>query len=277
MIAKEDIRTFCESNRVLLRANDFIYLLPHPALRNWISNYTITFPNKNMFSNNYAVIPHGSATLVFSCDGKGLYGKLFGPATQSCTVGEQANQLNMLLIIEFQPAGLYIFTGAPQKELANHTIPFGEVNSTLSRMITEVIDRACNLFELVTELDRLFLTNLYSAYPSEIRFATQKIIENMGNISLKELSESVYYSERQLNRIFDQYLGMNTKTFSRLVRINKAIRLMHNSRNSLTCVSDSTGFYDLPHFIRDFKSVCGITPQEYCNKMSDFYNEIAKF
>lgn len=277
MIAKDDIRTFCESYRVLVRANDFMYLLPHPALRDWISNYSITFPHKNMMSDNYTVIPHGSATLVFSCDGKGLYGNLFGPATKPCMVGGQANQFNMLLIIEFQPAGLYTFTGVQQKELADHTIPFGVVNPMLNRLIAETLDSARDMYELITGLDKLLLSNLHKTYPSELHLATHMIIGNMGNISPKELSGSVYYSERHLNRIFDQYLGMNTKTFSRMVRINKAIRLMHNPRNSITCVCNLTGFYDLPHFIHDFKSVCGITPQEYRNSMSDFYSEIAKF
>ncbi len=38
-----------------------------------------------------------------------------------------------------------------------------------------------------------------------------------------------------------------------------------------------TGFYDMPHFIHEFKSICGITPQKYQDNMSDFYSEIAKF
>lgn len=77
--------------------------------------------------------------------------------------------------------------------------------------------------------------------------------------------------------MFEQYLGMNTKTFSRMIRINKAIRLMQNPKRNITGISYETGFYDLPHFIHDFKSVCGMTPQEYRSNMSDFYSEIAKF
>lgn len=134
-----------------------------------------------------------------------------------------------------------------------------------------------HLDELIACLDRLFLENLYIAFPSELRISTRMMIENTGNISCKQLSASVYYSERHLNRIFEQYLGMNIKTFSRMVRINKAIRLLKNPQCSITCASDETGFYDLPHFIHDFKSVCGMTPQEYRNNMSDFYSEIAKF
>lgn len=277
MIVKKDIQTFNEAYRILLRANDFIYILPHQALRGHISNYTITFPNKDIISNNYTIIPHGSATLVFSHDRSGLRGNLFGPSTRSCVVGSIANQCDMLLIIEFQPAGLHAYTGVDQKELANQTISFEMLNSTLNTLILETLESANHLDELITCLDRLLLKNLHTGYPSALQVAAKMLLETNGNISCKELSASVYYSERHLNRIFEHYLGMNTKTFSRMVRINKAIRLMQNAQNNLAFISYETGFYDLPHFIHDFKSVCGKAPQEYRNNMSDFYSEIAKF
>lgn len=277
MIVKEDIRNFYENYRVLVRGNDFIYLLPHPSLCEWISNYTITFPSENMLSGCYTVIPHGSATLVFSCDAKGLRSNLFGPATKPNMVGDQANQFDMLLIIEFQPAGLFAFTGIRQSELTDLIMPLCNVNAVIDRLIAETLEGSCNLYELVTSLDRLLLTNMYAVCPPQFKHTAQMIIETAGSIPAKRLSDEMYYSERHLNRIFDQYMGMSIKSFSRLVRINKAIRLLHNPRYSITYASDVTGFYDLPHFIHDFKSVCGITPQEYRNNMSDFYSEIAKF
>lgn len=100
-------RFYREPHRVLEKGEDYMYLLPHPALRDWISNYTVTFPGSDMISNHYTVIPHGCATLVCSCNETGMSSRLFGPATAACSVGEQANQAEMLFIIEFQPAGLY--------------------------------------------------------------------------------------------------------------------------------------------------------------------------
>ncbi|MFV0394568.1 MAG: helix-turn-helix domain-containing protein [Coprobacillaceae bacterium] len=98
-----------------------------------------------------------------------------------------------------------------------------------------------------------------------------------GNVTVKELSNTTYYSERQLNRIFRKYVGLNAKSFLRLIRVNTTFHLLKKQHNSLTFVSDATGFHDLPHFIHDFKLVCGITPQEYRNNMSAFYNNPIKF
>ncbi|MDO5602614.1 MAG: helix-turn-helix transcriptional regulator [Oscillospiraceae bacterium] len=206
-----------------------------------------------------------------------MSGNLFGPSTKPCMVGVSANQSHMLLIIEFQPAGLFAFTGIEQKELTDRIIPFEMINAALNRFILETLESAASLEELIGLLDGRLLESLSAASPSELKLATKLMIERAGNISCKELSAAVYYSQRHLNRIFENYVGMNTKTFSRMVRINRAIRLMQDPQCSITCVSHESGFYDLSHFIHDFKSVCGMTPQAYRNNMSDFYSEIAKF
>ena len=277
MITKDEILLYHGSGRILLSGEDFIYLLPHPALRAWISNYTITFPGENAMPDHYTVIPHGSATLTFCADEKGICSNLFGPASLSCRVGEQANRFGMLFIIEFQPAGLSALTGGGQKELLDKTFSFALMDQGLNKSMTEILESSVSIQELADRADRLFLSKLIHVCPPQLHAAVRSIIENAGNITLKELSASVFYSERHLNRVFDRYLGMGVKTFSRLVRINSAIRLLHNPQNSITNASNLSGFYDLPHFIHDFKSICGISPQEYRREMSDFYSEIAKF
>lgn len=277
MIEKKDIHTLRDISRILLRENDFVYLLPHPALRDCISNYTVTFPSRAIISDAYTVIPHGSATLVFSHDGNRLHGDLFGPMTMPCAVGGLANAADMLLILEFQPAGLFAFTGLRQKELADRILPFERIDPALSGAVSEALESSRSLDELLGRLDRRLLESRCAAYPPELRAAVKLMIEHGGGLSCRELSAAVYYSQRHLNRVFDHHLGMSAKTFSRMVRINKAIRLLKDPRCSITCASCETGFYDLPHFIHEFRSTCGMTPQEYRSNLSDFYSEIAKF
>lgn len=277
MIFQNDIPLFYEPYRILEKAADYLYVLPHPGLCGLISNYTLTFPSRCGLSDDYTVIPHGCATLVFSASAHTRCGILFGPATLPCSVGAQANRADMLLIIEFQPAGLSAVTGLSQKELADHTFPFEMIHPALNKGVLEWLDKARGVHELLSGLDRLLLSALRGAFPPELRLSVEQVIYQMGNVSVKALSDSVYYSQRHLNRIFDRYVGMSPKTFTRLVRINQAVRLLRNPHSSLTNACTLCGFYDLPHFIHDFKTVCGIAPQEYRGRMSDFYNEIAKF
>ncbi|MDF2888551.1 MAG: transcriptional regulator, AraC family [Lacrimispora sp.] len=278
MLMKDSIQNYMNNSRVLIRGVDFIYIQPHSELRNFISNYTITFPGIGMMSDNYAVMPHGSATLVLSCTDSHIHGDLFGPITKPSFVGKSANNFSLLFIVEFQPAGYYAFSGMPQKEITDCVIDFEIVNSSMNRLMANELETSLSIEDLIAKMDRLFLAHLKGAfYRQEFSQASNLIINSGGTFSVKELSQNVFYSERHLGRLFDEYMGVGIKSFSRLVRVNRSIRLLQRHDYGLTQVFMETGFYDMPHFIHDFKAICGITPQEYRDNMSDFYSEIAKF
>ena len=278
MVSKGDIKIFKDSSRVLLRVNEFICLLPHPALREYISNYNITFPTKDLMPDSFTVMPCGCGTLSIEKDGENLSADLHGPVTKPYVVGGQASQVEMMITIEFKPAGLYAFTGISQRELTDKTFPLEEINPALSKLVAEAFEKAESICKMVTAFDILLLANMRNiAYHPGLKRMLWNINDYAGDITVKRLSNDIHYSERQLNRIFNQHVGPSAKSFTRLIRINNTFRLLKKPNNSLTFVSDVAGFHDLSHFIRDFKLVCGVTPQEYRSNMSDFYNNPKKF
>jgi len=105
-----------------------------------------------------------------------------------------------------------------------------------------------------------------------LAYAMKKILESRGVIRTKELAGDVYYSEKQLNRWFRKYVGTGVKTFSRIVRMKHAADLL-GSGISLSRLAELTGHYDPAHLVHDFKNVYGLTPGEYVDKMSLFYND----
>ncbi|CCL26166.1 TPA: helix-turn-helix transcriptional regulator [Clostridioides difficile] len=276
MLKKESIH-FINNRSLIVCEDNFVYLLPCIQLRNWISNFTISFPNQTIISDNYTIIPHGSVTLVFFYDATGLHSLLFGPTTKPKTVGNIANRCDVILIIEFQPAGFFPLIGIQQSELIDKVVPFSIINTSLDLEIKKIFNESLSIDKLILKLEELLISNIKIEYSYEFILAIQLIIQNSGNISSQEISKKVFYSSRHLNRLFNQYLGLSMKSFSRLVRINKSIKLLNNNKTSLMYICNELGFYDIPHFIKDFKIVCGITPQKYRANMSDFYSEIAKF
>ena len=265
--------TFREKQLILLQTQDFICLLPHQGLRAYISNYSITFPTQTLMPHGFTAMPCGCSTLTVSSDGSNLRAELDGPTTKPYILGSDAAMPKMLITIEFRPAGLYALTGINQSELTDTTLPFDTLNPDFNKAICDVVEQARSVCELVTNLNLLMLANVRTAYRPELMMALQDIKKYAGNISVKQLSGNAHYSERQLNRIFNQFVGMSTKSFSRLIRINNTFRLLKKPDKSLAYISDISGFHDLSHFINDFKLVCGgTTPQEYRSNMSDFYN-----
>ncbi|MCL2522900.1 MAG: helix-turn-helix transcriptional regulator [Erysipelotrichales bacterium] len=277
MIAKKNLHKFEDKSRILLQAKEYICLSPHANLKYYISNYSITFPEKDTFTNNYTVIPCGCSTINIEFKGNDLIASLDGPSTKPYIMESLDDQVLMLVTIEFKPAGLYIFTGIDQSQLADQTIDFEKVNPTLNKLIIDIVRNTQSIKEIIEGFDNLLMQNICAIYHPLLKSILKKIFGNSGNTSVKNLAEEIHYSERQLNRIFQQYVGVSAKAFLRLVRINQAFKLLKKPYNSLTFVSDFTGFHDLSHFIRDFKLVSGVTPQEYQNNMSAFYNNITKF
>lgn len=277
MINRRDIPAYQNRQRIIFGNDDCLYIKPHPALQPYISNYTLTFPTRVAISEQYTVIPHGCATLIFGMKDQQIDSQVFGPATKAAIVGDQATTFEQLFIVEFQPAGLHAFLGFDQHELTDQLYPLELVHAKLNQEMLVLLESAESIQELLFGVDQLFLKAILNACPPELTASTKTIVNQMGNVSLKQLSDKAFYSERHLTRLFNEYLGMSTKTFSRLVRVNQALRLLNNPANGITQVHEATGYYDVSHFNRDFKRITGKTSQLYRQKMSDFYSEIAKF
>ena len=270
MFSKEDLQNKSlqpleEENRILLQGNEFIYLLPNSDIRDCVSNYMIAFPTEE--NNRYGVVPHMSAMLFIEHNIEELSLTLYGNVAKPSFVD---NLSGVLIIITFQPTGLYALTGINQSDLTSETIPFEVVNSELNTTISKAIKTAKDIYELVMKLDTLFMEKMKAAYPLQLKSAIQNIIDCHGNTTVKKVADEAHYSERQLNRLFVQHIGVSIKGFLRLVRVNNAFQLLENGHDNMTGISDTLGFNSLSHFIRDFKALSGFTPQEYRNVMSDF-------
>ncbi len=85
-----------------------------------------------------------------------------------------------------------------------------------------------------------------------------------GQLSIAQLAQAVYISPRQLERLYQQYVGLSPKTMARLLRIRQArTALKHHETRTLSDIAVACGFYDQAHFIREFKAVIGLTPGAY--------------
>ena len=99
-----------------------------------------------------------------------------------------------------------------------------------------------------------------------IRYCHQNIGSSI-SLSDKQCSE-FGVSSRQLRRLTRQYLGLSPRSYAKVLRFQQTLRIM----NSTNCSSAWAGYYyDQPHFIREFKSMSGVTPNEFLSS-SVLYN-----
>ena len=87
-----------------------------------------------------------------------------------------------------------------------------------------------------------------------------------GSIPVKELSEKVFWSTRQINRYFTSQFGISLKAYCNIVRFRASFQ--HIAEGKLFPEQD---FADQAHFIKEIKKLSGVKPKElYKNQNGRF-------
>ncbi|HEV2480245.1 MAG TPA: helix-turn-helix transcriptional regulator [Puia sp.] len=92
-----------------------------------------------------------------------------------------------------------------------------------------------------------------------------------GQISVDDLAREAHVSNRTLERIFKENVGIPPKEFLRIVRFQEVFKRLRNAdaleEESLLRVAYDLGYYDHAHLTNEFKKYAGILPSE----LSHFY------
>jgi AraC-like DNA-binding protein len=90
------------------------------------------------------------------------------------------------------------------------------------------------------------------------------IYTSNGTLSVKELSEKVFWSSRQINRYFNLTFGVSLKAYCNIFRFKSSLN--HIKKGKLF---PELNFADQNHFIREVKKMSGVTPKELAKNQND--------
>ena len=268
-----------KSVRELGRTANHIYLAPHPAFYGKVAHYTIWTAGGIADGGIPALtlVPDASGCIVIHLRQGQATGTVWGATTRAVTVDNSVQGPPVRLFIEFLPGGLFHLIGDCQRELTDGQFLLEEVMPGLWRDICRLLECCETTTQLAQGFDRLLLPILLARrLPPAVVLCMSSLKTSRGLLPVARLGEQACYSERHLNRLLGECLGMGPKVFARLLRVNAAIRTLETGQ-SLTNLAQEAGFYDQAHFIRDFKALCGVVPGFYRENLSDFYNEPYKF
>jgi AraC-like DNA-binding protein len=108
-----------------------------------------------------------------------------------------------------------------------------------------------------------------------VEYAVAEIVRQPDQINLSRLSAKIGYSQKHFIGMFKRQVGVAPKSFLKILRFQKAIGDIERSvRVDWTAISHESGFYDQAHFINDFKTFSGFTPEQYLKHKNDLLNYV---
>ncbi len=97
----------------------------------------------------------------------------------------------------------------------------------------------------------------------EIQAAIQIVTDRKGIISVKEIAERLKISERTLQRMFQENIGIPPKKFAKIIQFQTSLdQIAQDSFSKMTDVVYENGYADQSHFIRNIKKFTGKKPSQ---------------
>jgi AraC-like DNA-binding protein len=181
----------------------------------------------------------------------------------SFRVFQPSKNIGTVLVV-FREGGAANFFKQPLHELFRESISLDNfiLRSELL-LIEEQLLEASTDSQRIQVVEKFFISQL-TPIPQDklVITALSMIHQAKGNIRVNELAERLNISISPLEKRFRKIVGASPKKFASIVRMKNTIQ-RYASVNSFTALEYELGFYDQAHFIKEFKTFTGVTPEKY--------------
>jgi AraC-like DNA-binding protein len=244
--------------------------LPTESLKSFIKAYLIIESHAEAVNR---VLPDTSMAIAFQYKGQVNYvtdNKISKvPASAISGLRRSARLINYLkdtatFIVLFNATGASAFFKAPMYELFEESVSLDNfIEQAQISFIEEHLAGAENNPQRVAIVERFLLSKLSRQnHDGLILAALQKIHHEKGNIKIKRLANALFISQDAFEKRFRRIVGTTPKQYSSIVRMKSIIDQKPLGEN-LAGVVFEAGYFDLPHFYKDFKSFTGQTPTDF--------------
>jgi AraC-like DNA-binding protein len=235
--------------------------LPTPELAPFIAHFwTVRWDRRNRPAFVAETLPHPCVHLLFErgrAQVAGLSTRIFKRRLQG---------QDRVFGVKFRPATFHPVLGAPLASLRDRVLSlaavFGKTSNALRDAILEEPDpRAC------MHLAEAFLRERLPPMPADtarLRDLVERLARDQSITRVEQAAALLGMDVRRLQRRFEACVGVSPKWVIQRYRLHEASeRLGHKETPGLAALALELGYFDQPHFSRDFKAVTGRAPEEH--------------
>jgi AraC-like DNA-binding protein len=253
---------------------------PTGVLSKYIQNYFIVETNNPIdFLPKERVYPCGNATMVFHYGSPSKFkkqhsGEYIEPSLVIC--GQQTNFYDLslsgktgMILIVFKPHGVKSFFNFPITELLNENISLQDLAKNEAIELEDKLLNSDSNKQRIIHIENFLLKRFTQNNDFERVEHAIKIIKNSnGQIKSQDIAQEVCLGIKQFERNFSKYVGLNPKKYTSIVRFQNVLQMKRKFKNAnMYQLAFDNGYYDQSHFNNDFKSLTGLTPKKFFDKM----------
>ena len=246
---------------------EYVVREPHPALRHDFERY-VGFEERSGAPRSWLEVPFAGAALILTLGNRWRMNGTFERESFIAGVHDESTLVEhdgyaCGLEIHFTPLGARRFLGMPGSELTNRIVELRDVLADADLLVEELY----GLTSWEARFDRLERAVLARAHaapllPPAVEFAWRRLRDTHGAAPVAHIAGELGCSRRHLTQRFGAELGLPPKALARVLRFQRAVSMLR-AGGELADVAYSCGYYDQPHFNRDFRALAGVTPSEF--------------
>jgi len=189
---------------------------------------------------------------------------LTGPATEPFEVSYQAG--DVWLGIRMRPEAGGAVWGDALGDMTNAVLQGQDALNFMPALAQASVGQSMD--ELCATLLGLPIISQAEPCPTPLKRALDVAHLTAGRMSAPDLAQLAGVTARHLGRLFQQHVGVATKTYLRLLRFHRSVVLLKAGHLSLSQTAHEAGFSDQAHITRDIRAFGGFAPSALPRELS---------
>jgi AraC-like DNA-binding protein len=246
---------------------------PSPALRPYVDCFWFLEGSEGAEAGAAPILPDGRMELIVNYGDpfQRLRGNVSEIQPRSFLTGQMTGPIVLrpardagILGIRFKPGGAYPFFNFPQSEILDQTASLDWLWGRLAREIEERVCAATRQSDKIGVMERILVAKLKTRTNMMLDAAIAEILASDGLIYVEDIARGLGTSRRNLERQFKDHVGIGPKMLARILRFQRIFKtLEENASDRWISIALECGYYDQPHFIREFREFSGKSPAAY--------------
>lgn len=253
-------------------------IFPSESLRAFVHHYWVMKSDSIGIELN--VMPIGCMKWMFHRGTPFAVNGILDPGSRASVCGQllSATHVRMqgdtdLIFVFFKPYAQKMITGIPSNLFENGNTDLDDLGSAAFKLLKRRVIEAKDSLSAIQVIEDFIYGQLTLHYdPTYLKrlISVCHEIDVHPAATLDTLADKACLSERQLRRIFLDYIGMAPKQMMRTKRCLAASKIIQQmDGHDFTPIVNRLGFTDHSHLNKEFKLFAGMSPTDYLNHIND--------